>query len=106
PSPGLTCTLPPMSVTRSVTSTLSCNGTNGSYNVTVTGISASLSHSASVTFTIQDFAIAAAPTSVTVTAGAASTSTITVTALQGFSGVVSLTATVSPITGLSCTLTP
>src|SRR5437773_7758318 len=106
PSAGLTCSLTPTSISGSGTSTLSCIGSAGSFTVTVTGTSGALSRSATVTYAVQDFAIAASPTSVTVFAGTAATSTITLTSFQGFSGVVSLTSTISPATGLTCTLTP
>src|SRR5207302_10191364 len=96
----------PTNVAGSDNSTLSCSGSVGSYIVTVTGTSSSLSHSATITVTVQDFAISAGPTSVTVLAGVSGTSTITVTALQGFSGIINLTAGVAPSTGLTCTLTP
>src|SRR5438094_3367749 len=106
PATGLTCTLTPTSVTGSGTSTLSCSGNAGSYAVTVTGSSSGLSHSATVTFTVQDFAIATSPTAVTLNAGTAGTSTVTITALQGFGGVITLTSSISPSAGLICTLTP
>ncbi len=48
---------------------------------------------------------AASPTSVTVLAGATGISTITVAPLQGFTGTVALTSSVSPA-GLTCTLSP
>ncbi len=53
-----------------------------------------------------DFSLAASPTSVTVNAGVAGTSTLTVSPSNGFTGAVSLTASVSPSTGLACGLSP
>src|SRR6266571_1756786 len=101
------CTVSPTIVTGSGSSTLSCTFLSaGLVHVTVTGTSGSLSHSATVTYTVQDFTVATSSTSVSTNAGTAGTSTITITALQGFSGLVSLTATISPTTGLTCTLTP
>src|SRR5947208_1856881 len=83
------------------TLSLSCSGTAGSYLVTVTGTSSGLTHSTSVTYTIQDFAIAANQTNVTILAGTSGTTSITTTGLQGFSGTISLTVTASPPTGLA-----
>ena len=108
PSTGLACSISPASITlgSSQSSTLSCAGSAGAYNVTVTGTSGSLSHSASVNFNVTDFTLTASPTSVPVNVGQAGSSTITVTAANGFNGVVSLGASVSPSTGLTCTLSP
>jgi hypothetical protein len=106
PSSGsLACTLTPTIITGSGASTLSCSGSYGTYVVTVTGTSGNLSHSKQVTYIVQDFAISSSPNSFTIPAGSPGSSTITVTALNGFSGTVSLTASVSP-TGLTCTLAP
>ena len=113
PSTGLTCNLNPTSVTTpsggSATSSLSCSGSAGTYTVTVTGTSGNLSHTAIVTYTVQDFTIAASPTSVSIIAGgAAGTSTITATGLNGFTGPVSLTSAVTGGTSgtTTCTLSP
>src|SRR5207244_666938 len=111
PSTGLTCTLSPTTVTLSASSasgqsTLSCSGSTGFYSVTVTGTSSGLTHTTSLTFSIQDYAIAANPTTMTAITGTSGSSTITVTGLQGFTGTVSLAATISPSAGLTCTLTP
>src|SRR2546428_4152877 len=105
---GLTCTLSPTSVAlgTSTTSTLSCSGSAGTYSVTVAGTSGSLSHSAIVTYIVQDFTISASPTSVPVNVNQAGTSAMTVTGLNGFAGIVSLTSQSSPVTGISCTLAP
>src|SRR5207302_5291130 len=59
------CTISPTSVTGSGSATLSCTfAVVSTVHVGVTGTSGSLSHSATVTYTVQDFAIAASPTSV------------------------------------------
>jgi len=112
------CTLSPTSVTGSGSSNLSCTfDFAGTFHVTVTGTNAALSHNATVTYTVQDFALTVSPTSITVYAGTAATSSLTVTSLNGFSGVVAFTTNstscnVSPtsVTGsgsavLSCTFT-
>jgi hypothetical protein len=100
---GLTCeAISPASITSSGTATVSCSSnTAGNYTLTITGTSVSLVHSTTAVFRFQDFSIAASPTSVTGDAGAASTSTITVSALNGFSGIVSLTTN-----STSCTISP
>ncbi len=53
-----------------------------------------------------DFTVTASPTSVTANAGVSATSTISVSPIGGFAGTVSLAPSVSPATGLSCTLAP
>ncbi len=96
------CTLVPTGLTGSGSSTLSCTfSAAGSFHVTVTGASGSLSHSATITYTVQDFTINGSPASVTVNVGAAGTSTITITGLNGFAGVVSITTN-----STSCTISP
>ena len=89
--------------------TLTCTyATVGSNIVTLTGASGSLSHTATVSFNVggvPDFILSASPTGVTVLTGVAGTSMIEVTALNGFTGMVGLTASVSS-GGLTCTVTP
>src|SRR3989454_1138763 len=104
PSSGLTCSLTPSSVVLGVfgTSVLSCRGSAGNYAVTVTGKGRQLSHSVTITYTVQDFTVAASPSSVTVLAGAVGSSTINVTSVNGFTGIVALTNSTSPSSGLSC----
>src|SRR3989475_469879 len=104
PGSGLTCNLTPENVIlgTSSSSTLSCKGSAATYNVNVTGTSGSLSHSVLVTYTVQDFTVSANPTSATADAGARGNSTITVASLNGFTGTVGLTTTVSPANGLNC----
>src|SRR2546425_8711812 len=73
----------------------------GSYTVTVTGSSGTLSHPTSVLVSVnntQDFSIVASPASIAVQRGASSSSTITVTSLNGFSGTVTLATSISPAT--------
>jgi hypothetical protein len=101
------CSLTPTSLTGSGSATLSCSYPSAQkLDVRVTGTSGSLTHTADVVFKIQDFTLGASPTSVTVKAGTTGTSTITLTSLQGFTGTVTLANTVSPSTGLTCTLSP
>lgn len=104
-STSLVCTLSSASITGgSGSSSLSCHGSPAAnYLATVTGTSGSLSHSATVTYHVQDFSVAASPASVSVTTGAPGTSTITVSPLNGFTGTVTLAVTANS-TNLSCTL--
>jgi hypothetical protein len=100
---SLTCSLP-ASVTFGTspqTATLSCSANAaGDYTATVTGVSGTLNHSTgSIMFHVVDFTISASSPAA-VNAGASATSTITITAVNGFSGVVTLTDTVP--TGLAC----
>jgi hypothetical protein len=85
-------------------SMLSCNGVAGSYTVTAKGTSGTISVSASVTITIEDFSLNAVPSSTSLTQGSSAATTVTVTSLQGFNGTVSLTAAYSP--SLQITLNP
>jgi hypothetical protein len=64
----------------------------GKYTILLTGTAGTLSHSVSLTLTVEDFTISASPTSVTGKA----TSSITISAVAGFTGKVSLGAIVQP----------
>jgi hypothetical protein len=71
----------------------------GTYPVTITGTSGSLSQTTTVTLTIpgaSTFTLSAAPSSVTVAAGATGASTITAAPQDGFSGTVTLAASGLP----------
>src|SRR5207302_10264344 len=100
-SPSLSCALSSTTISGgSGTSNLSCtSNVAGSYVANVTGTSGSLSHSATVTYQITatpDFSVSANPTSLTISQGSSGTSNITLTSLNGFSGTVTLSASVSP----------
>lgn len=107
---GWTADLSPTSISTSGQSTLSINvptsAISGTYTVTVTGKSGSLSHTISLTVqvTSPDFSISASPASLTIRSGSRGTSTITITALNGFTGNVTLSA--SAPTGLAASLNP
>src|SRR5256884_1545491 len=107
--PGPTLSLSSTSVTLSsggtgtTTLTISTQSStpNGDYTVTVTGASGSLSHSTSVLVSVRttpDFSIAANPTSITLQPGGTSSSSITVSSLNSFSGTVTFTDSISPVT--------
>ena len=65
PATGLTCNLNPTSVslTSSATSTLTCNGSTGTYNLTIKGTSGSLSHNTNATITIAPTTLSNNPSS-------------------------------------------
>ena len=94
------CTVSPTSVTGSGSATLSCTFSSPStIHIAVTGTSGSLSHSATVTYTVQDFAISA-PSSLEAGLGVPFTANFTIAALNGFAGTVSFSDNISP--DLSC----
>ena len=59
-----------------------------------------------VKLTVNDFTITANPTSTTAPTGQTTASIITATGLNGFSGNIHYTTTISPTTGLACNLQP
>ncbi len=110
---GLTASVGPASVTLisggtgTSTLTLSSN-TVGGYTVTVTGTSGSLSHVVSISVTViapPDFSVTASPSTVTFPVGSSGTSAVTLTSLNGFTGSLTLSRTVTPSTGLTATCT-
>ncbi len=107
PSAGLSASLNPIQVTGGGTSTLTVSSAlTGNYTVTVTGTSGPLSHTSStVSVKVVDFALSASPTALgPLYAGSTDTVTITVSGVNGFSGLVSLTA--SPSAGLDAVINP
>jgi hypothetical protein len=103
-SPNPTTTTSTLAVTTSTTTPA------GSYPLTITGVSGTLSHTTSATLVVTaaptpDFSIAATPASQTVTQGTAGTYTVNVTRTGGFTGAVTLSMASSPA-GLTGTFTP
>lgn len=94
PSSGLSCSTIPATITGgSGTSTLSCTGVGGSYAVTITGTSGSVTESTTLAVNVADFTLAASPSSLTLQVGPpAGTSMITVGSLGGFADTVAFTA--------------
>jgi hypothetical protein len=95
----------PTSVAGSGNSTLSVSTGSttptGTYVLTITGTSGSLTHSTTVTLVVNstptpDFTISATPSSQTVVAGSGTTYTTTLTAVNGFTGTVSLSVSGLP----------
>lgn len=71
----------------------------GSYEVTVMGASGSLSHSALVSVNVvapNDFTLSASPSYIAIEPGSTGSSIISLASLKGFSGTVSLSASISP----------
>jgi subtilisin family serine protease len=71
----------------------------GSYPLTVTGSSGSLSHSTGLTLVVSpagDFALSVSPSSRTIYRGQSTTYTVTVSTLNGFAGAVSLSVSGKP----------
>ncbi|HZR29036.1 MAG TPA: hypothetical protein VFA71_09660 [Terriglobales bacterium] len=112
---GATGTLNPTSVNGgSGPSTLSVSTSSstpdGTYTLTVTGTSGSLTNTTSTTLVVhtppaKDFSLSASPSTQTVIAGASANYAVTVSALNGFTGAVSLSAASSPA-GVTLNLNP
>jgi len=90
--------------------TLSASGTaaTGTFIVTVTGFSGTLSSKATITLTVNpagDYTLSASPSSFSVAQGANGTSAISVNPLNGFSGSVSLSASGLP-SGVTASFNP
>jgi len=111
---GVTASLSPISVSLTSggtgTSTLTISSsTVGTYSVTVTGTSGSLSHSAMINVSVaasSGFTVAANPSTVGFRSGSNGSSTIILTSLGNFSGNVNLAESVTPSTGLTVSCNP
>lgn len=100
---GASATFAPPSLSGSGSSTLnvstSLSTPVGAYTLTVTGSTASLSHSANVTLNVTsagDFTLSVSPTTLSVARGGTASDTVFVSAVQGFSGPVSLSVGGAP----------
>ncbi len=91
-------TVNPVTASGSSTLSITAGATTGTFTLTITGTSGSLTHSTTATLIIgnPDFSITASPASASVRHGRSTSYTVTVTPSGGFTGAVSLSATVSP----------
>src|SRR5437016_1678792 len=112
PGASLMPTSVPVSPGSPATSTLTvstgASTPSGTYTVTVNGASGSTTNmtTVSVTVTIPDFSMSSSPSSLGVVQGSSSnSSTITLASLNGFSGTITLTSTVSQA-GLNISFNP
>jgi plastocyanin len=100
PSSGLNASISPTTIPGgSGTATLSVNSTTaGIYSVTVTGTGSPGTHSATVAVTVvgPDFKITLSSSALIVAPGSSGSVMVTLTSLNGFSGAVALTYTLSP----------
>jgi len=96
---GATAQFSPSSVQGTDSSTLTVSLANvaaGSYNLTINGTSAGLTHSAPVILTVSDFSVSATPPSQTINAGDSASYTVNIGSVNGFNGTVSLNASGLP----------
>jgi len=87
----------PATTSSTLTVSIMSNTPAGSYVLTLTGTSGSLSHSTTVTLVVNaDFSLTASPTSRTINHGQSASYTITIKALNGFTGPITFSASGFP----------
>jgi len=103
------CSLTPATVSSfPSTATLVINGTSftaGSYSVTVTGVSGTLTHSISVPFNVGDFSVSGTQ-SLTVAPSGQGTAYLTVTSQDSYAGKINATCDASALSGAICSISP
>ena len=103
------CSISPTSVSSfPATATLTINGTSfaaGSYSLSITGTSGSLTHSVNVPFNVGDYSISGTQ-SLTVSPGGQGTANLTLTSAYSYSGQINATCDASALSGAQCTLSP
>src|SRR5260221_13454160 len=112
---GATASFSPTTVTGAGSSTLTVTATGstpvGTSTLTISGTSGTLTHSTTVSLVVNtqppppDFTISASPSTQTVNVGSATTYTASIGALNGFGGVVTLSASGLP-TGATASFSP
>jgi parallel beta-helix repeat protein len=105
---GLTVSCSPKVLSLSTTAQSTCtfnSSTANQYTVTITGSNGSISHDVRVKVKVFDFTISTSKTSVTSNAGTSGESSLTITSEGDLTRTIDLVLTVSPATGLTCSLT-
>jgi subtilase family serine protease len=92
----------PTATTSALTLSASASAATGTVTVTITGTSGALTHTTTVSLTVNpaapppDYSLSASPNSLTIARGSSGKSTITITRLNGFTGNVTLSASGLP----------
>jgi len=91
----------PATASSTLSVTTSTNTPTGSYTLTITGVSGTLTHATTVSFVVSvpsspDFALSASPASQTVTPGGSASYSVTISPIGGFSGQVNLSVSGLP----------
>ena len=107
---GVTASFNPSSTASASTLTLTASSAaaTGTVAVSVTGSSSNLSHTTTISLTVNaapNYTLSASPSSLTIVQGSSGTSTITVTPQNGFTGNVSLSASGLP-SGVTAAFNP
>lgn len=103
---GVLASFSPSTITGTATSTLTItvppSAAAGTFLLTITGTSGTLTHTTTVSLVINTapaFSLSATPTSQSVNTGITANTTVSTAAFNGFTGTVNLSASVSPSTG-------
>ena len=103
------CSVSPASVSSfPATATLTINGTSflaGTYQIAVTGVSGTISHSVGVPFDVGDYMISGTQ-AITVAPGGKGTANLTFTSSTFYSGKINASCDASALSGATCTLSP